>query len=439
METIKAYIQGNPWMIIGGVILLYIVLFLLSGKSSSKSTGSKEAYDFSNVLLWVAIIINSYLVIQFYWDSKSIIITSILMVVILGVEAYLYVKLCSLIDRRATNKQRPFVIVEENTLVMMVKGGDAYRCLLNMDGFVLTKRIGSQNEWGIIGVNEPVPQNFERTLPWKFRGKYWGGIFPDITVEEISIDRADWVNANSIEVSHEPKKVSGIRTQPERRINLKDLEIGDGNGAGVHLGIELLLRVKNPAKAVFERKGKFYQVIDAGTEQVFAAATLARKTDDFSKVAKTATGTKGLSDLYPQEEILNELNKNGFIQASGFEVVKFSVKGFEPNTGFAQLISAQRSVAVSEEEARVKANQVTARASEITTLAEAKSKSLESWLETAKKHGVDADVATETFKSAYAAESFTNPNSPVTVLVQEGATFGGLPGSTNNTQKTKKK
>jgi regulator of protease activity HflC (stomatin/prohibitin superfamily) len=346
--------------------------------------------------------------------------------------------LCSWVDKRAINKQRPFVIVEENTLVMMVKGGDAFRCLLNMDRFVLTQQIGSQNEWGIIGVNEPIPQSFRRILPWKFRGKYWGGIFPDITVEEISIDRADWVNASSIEVSHESKKVRGLRTQPERRINLKDLEIGDGNGAGVHLGIELLLRIKNPAKAVFERKGKFYQVIDAGAEQVFTAATLVRHTDDFSKVAKTANGTKGLSDLYPQEEILEKLNSNGFIQASGFEVVKFSVKGFEPNTGFTQLLSAQRDVAISAEAARVKANQVKARASEITTLAEAKSESLKSWLATAKKHGVDADVATKAFQSAYSAEAFTNPNSPVTVLVQDGATFGGLPGATDN-QKNKKK
>jgi hypothetical protein len=361
------------------------------------------------------------------------------MTAVVALETYLYWRFCDYIDQRAIEKSEPLTIVPENTFKMVVKGGDAFRCLLNMDGFVLTQERGSQNNWEVVVVNDPINVNYRKVIPWKFRGKYWSGIFPDIGVAEIEIDRADWASPSSIEVVHAPKKVFEIRTQPERRINLKDLEIGDGNGAGVHLGIELLLMIKNPAKAVFERKGKFYGVIDAGTEQVFAQATLALKTDFFSKIAKSATRKNGLSDLYPQTDILRDLNDNPFIQASGFKVVKFNVKGFEPNAGFTELLTAQRSVAVSEQAAKVKANEVEARAKEIRSLAKAKSDSLESWMETARKHGVDPDVAAEVFRSAYAAEAFSNPNSPISTLFQEGASFGGIPGVTNkNTKKNSK-
>lgn len=368
-----------------------------------------------------------------------------LLIVFAVVAGIFYYELIKLATKVAEEKKHPITTVPENGLVIVVKGEDAVACLHNIDGkTVVYQPTGllstNRDNWKVVDKNSIPSGHIEFSMKRKkVRGFFFVGIFSDTRVYRFKIDKARWKEnpANSTAplkelIEHQDEEVWYLRSNPERRMVLTDLEIGDGTGNGVHIGLELILELIDPLVAVFERKGQFYNALDAVAEEVMAHIVLNMTTDQFMNVPQTkqaGASPKQLFDLDGPNGIKEKINSNPGIKQVGYRVLKVIYRGFQPNSAFDKYIEALNAKAQATHQKEALIELAEAEAERMRKLGQGNADALAPFMEAAKKafgDNIDPDVVIQVWQTVTSVQQATSKDSKLTTFIPQGAVTGSL-------------
>jgi hypothetical protein len=364
--------------------------------------------------------------------------TLLIVLLIVGAGIFAYFQLINLADIVAKTVRWPIAYVPENESSIVTEGQDALLLLHNVDRYTAIYREigGDKTDWQMFETTparDPrnptaapppidIPPDTIEFEKRKWRGFFFVGILPDQQILSLTIDAARWVEDPSQSsqpfrnlITHEQKQIWSLRQNPERRLVLPDLEIGDGKGTGVHIALELILDMQHPLYAAFNRQGQFYPIIDSVTEEVMSQKVLAMKTEDFLTTPKPK--------LFNFDQIRDELNANAGIIESGYGVLKVIFKGFQPNENFKQYQQSLLDLAKAVQQKQIAILQAQGKKEEAKLVGEGRGEGFAAFLNAAKAAAPNAthDELVRAWQTVTSTEAASSKDSKLNTFIPPGA------------------
>lgn len=340
-----------------------------------------------------------------------------------------------------------FTAVAEPEVKIILKGAAPDSCISNVKGYTMVYRENAstrqKEDWVLVSNKELEDEgttgwlkDYKRFEHFSFGGYFLYGILPNVSIASIKIDASSWVeNPSDIRssISHKTIPISSLRAKTERKVVFKNVEIGGGSTLKIDVGFTVILILRNPLIAAFDRKGNFGEIIDAAVKETVTREAL-KLTDD----NLFASGGRTTGQIFDPQLILDELRQPGNkIQNSGYQATALIYHGFDFTPDSQHFVDEKANVREAAFKRQERLEEAEAEKKTLELRGQGRASAITGQVSALTALGVDPNVAAHIFGRVTVAEAVGGKDSDVTMFIEQGAGVQFAPGMIPQTNKTK--
>lgn len=327
-----------------------------------------------------------------------------------------------------------FTTVEEPEVKIILRGESPFDCISNVKGYTMVylRNGGKKEDWILVSNQELADHKKDGWLKRydifdheSLGGYYLFGILPNKKIAEIKIDASRWVENQAdirSSISHETIPVKALRGKTERRSVFKNIEIGGESTLKIDVGITVIVVLRNPLIAAFDRKGKFGEIIDEAVKEVIVREALKLTDDSLFKSDKD-------TQIFDPKVILKELqDPNNNIHNSGYQAVAVIYNGFDFTPDSQTVVQEMGELKKAEYRRREKLEEAKAEKKTLELRGQGRASAIKNQVKAFTDLGVNPDVAAHIFGRNTAAEAVASKDSDISMWIEQGAGVQFAPG-----------